>query len=68
MGKQIMKTIARIALCLAATSVLSLPFAGSASARNMSYSAGKGVKCYYVLVSSNGSQQAYQTVCRKSGV
>ena len=38
-----------------------------ASARNLSYSAGGGVKCYYVLVSYDPVMQAsvYATVCRK---
>ena len=39
-----------------------------AGARNLSYSAGKGVKCSYVLVSSVNGVNVWQTVCRKSGV
>lgn len=53
-----------IVLSLAAA----LVFSGPAAARNLSYSAGKGVKCYYVLVSSVNGANTYQTVCRKSGV
>jgi hypothetical protein len=45
-----------------------LIMAGQASARNLSYSAGKGVKCSYVLVSSVNGVNTWQTVCRKSGV
>ena len=62
------KLFTRIALSLVAASALSLAVAGPAAARNLSYSAGHGVKCYYVLVSSVNGAQAYQTVCRKSGV
>ena len=62
------KLLTRIAICLLGASALSLSVAGPAAARNLSYSAGHGVKCYYVLVSSVGSAQTYKTVCRKSGV
>ncbi len=62
------KLLSRIALALVAVSALSLSLAGPAAARNLSYSAGHGVKCYYVLVSSVNGAQTYQTVCRKSGV
>lgn len=58
------RRIARIALPIMAASVLSLG-AGEAAARNLSYSAGGGVKCYYVLVSSVNGVNTYQTVCRK---
>ena len=33
-----------------------------------SNSLGKGVKCSWVLVSSTGSNNVYQQICRKSGV
>jgi hypothetical protein len=62
------KLFTRIALSLVAAGALSLAVAGPASARNLSYSAGHGVKCYYVLVSSVNGANTYQTVCRKSGV
>jgi hypothetical protein len=58
------RTLGSIALSLVATLVFSAP----AAARNLSYSAGNGVKCYYVLVSSVNGTNTYQTVCRKSGV
>jgi hypothetical protein len=55
--------------CALAASILGSSFvAGDAVARNLSYSAGKGVKCYYVLVSSVNGTNVWQTVCRKSGV
>ena len=44
---------------------LSFAVAGQATARNLSYSAGKGVKCYYVLVSSVNGVNRWDTVCRK---
>ncbi len=62
------KTLSRILLCMLGSTLLTLPLAGPASARNLSYSAGHGVKCYYVLVSSVNGTQTYQTICRKSGV
>ncbi len=62
------RTIARIALVLFASSLGSTFVAGDAVARNLSYSAGKGVKCYYVLVSSVNNVNVWQTVYRKSGV
>ncbi len=64
----IRRTTARIALAFFAASLGSAFFAGEAAARNLSYSAGKGVKCYYVLVSSVNNVNVYQTVCRKTGV
>jgi hypothetical protein len=62
------RTLARLTLALFASSLGTAFFAGDASARNLSYSAGGGVKCYYVLVSSVNGTNTYQTVCRKSGV
>ena len=62
------KTFTRIALGVLGASALSLALSGPAAARNLSYSAGNGIKCYYVLVSSTGTSQTYQTVCRKGGV
>ena len=59
------KRFACLALCLLG---FSFALSGPAVARNLSYSAGKGVKCYYVLVSSVNGANTYQTVCRKSGV
>jgi hypothetical protein len=53
---------------LLAISFSAFLLAGQASARNLSYSAGKGVKCYYVLVSSVNNVNRWETVCRKSGV
>jgi hypothetical protein len=61
-------TLARLALALFTASLGSSFVATDAMARNLSYSAGKGVKCYYVLVSSQNGNNVYQTVCRKSGV
>ena len=62
-----MKTTFTTAVALTLT-LLAAFGAGNASARNLSYSVGKGVKCYYVLVSSVNGTNVYQTVCRKSGV
>ena len=45
-----------------------LSVAAPASARNLSYSVGGGVKCYYVLTSSADGVNVWQTVCYKSGV
>jgi hypothetical protein len=53
---------------LGIAAVLALGAMGDASARNLSYSVGGGVKCYYVLTSSVNNVNVYQTVCRKSGV
>lgn len=64
----IRRTVARITLALFAASLGSAFVVTEASARNLSYSAGKGIKCYYVLVSSVNNVNVYQTVCRKSGV
>lgn len=63
-----MKSIARATLALLIASLLTLSFTGAAQARNLSYSVGGGVKCYYVLVSSVNGTNTYQTICRKSGV
>lgn len=61
------RLIRRLAPSLALALALAVP-AGIASARNLSYSAGHGVKCYYVLVSSVDGTNVWQTVCYKSGV
>ncbi|MEY2683013.1 MAG: hypothetical protein RJA09_157 [Pseudomonadota bacterium] len=53
---------------IVALSALLMGAMGQASARNLSYSAGKGVKCSYILVSSVNGVNVWQTVCRKSGV
>lgn len=53
---------------LAAFVASGLLVANDAAARNLSYSAGGGVKCRYVLVSSVGSVNTWKTVCSKSGV
>lgn len=63
-----LKSIARAVLPVFTASLLSFTVVGEASARNLSYSAGKGIKCYYVLVSSVNNTNVYKTVCRKSGV
>jgi hypothetical protein len=60
-----LKSIARAILPVFAASLLSMTAVGEASARNLSYSAGGGVKCYYVLVSSVNGVNTWQTVCRK---
>lgn len=44
---------------------LTFAVTGQAAARNLFYSAGQGVKCYYVLVSSVNGVNRYNTVCRK---
>lgn len=62
------RSLARLTLVLFASSLGTVFSAGDAAARNLSYSAGKGIKCYYVLVSSVNNVNVYQTVCRKSGV
>jgi len=61
------RLIRRLAPTLALAFALAVP-TGIASARNLSYSAGHGVKCYYVLVSSVDGTNVWQTVCYKSGV
>lgn len=61
------RLIRRFAPTLALALALAVP-AGVASARNLSYSVGGGVKCYYVLVSSVDGTNVWQTVCYKSGV
>jgi hypothetical protein len=63
-----LKLASRVALVLAASVIGSTVVPGEAAARNLSYSAGKGVKCYYVLVSSVNGNNVWQTVCRKTGV
>ncbi len=55
-----MRTLLTVLLASCAVAV-----AAQASARNLSYSAGNGVKCYYVLVSSVNGVNRYNTVCRK---
>ena len=62
------KTLVRTLAPLLAAGLLSIGATGTAQARNLSYSVGGGVKCYYVLVSSTGGTNVWQTVCRKSGV
>jgi hypothetical protein len=63
-----MKTFARFLALLTGIAALSAVAVGDAAARNLSYSAGNGVKCYYVLTSSANGVNVWQTVCRKSGV
>lgn len=60
-----MKTAIRAAVSLLGASLVALSFVSESGARNLSYSAGGGVKCYYVLVSSVNNVNTYQTVCRK---
>lgn len=48
--------MARTRLALIAATTLTLGLIGDAAARNLSYSAGQGVKCDYVLVSSERHQ------------
>jgi hypothetical protein len=50
---------------LLGAAALSLTLVGEAPARNLSFSAGGGVKCYYVLVSSVNGVNTWKTVCRK---
>ncbi len=59
------RILAKITLCLFAASLGSTFLAGEAAARQLSYSVGGGVKCYYVLVSSVNGVNVWQTVCRK---
>lgn len=63
-----LKPLVRTLAPILAASLLGLGATGTAQARNLSYSVGGGVKCYYVLVSSTGGTNVWQTVCRKSGV
>lgn len=58
------KLISAAAMLAYTASLMAVP-SGSAMARNLSYSAGGGVKCYYVLVSSVNGTNTWQTVCRK---
>lgn len=53
---------------LAAAAAAGLLLVNDAAARNLSYSAGGGVKCRYILVSSVGGVNTWKTVCSKSGV
>lgn len=59
------KSVTRLLLALFSFSLLGTAFIGEAAARNLSYSAGNGVKCYYVLTSSVNGVNTYSTICRK---
>lgn len=63
MTKSLTARIAAFALSAAVASP-ALMFSAPAAAGN-STSLGKGVKCYWVLVSSVGANNTYKQVCRK---
>jgi len=62
-----MKSRIALTLCTAAFAATSLLAPLTAAAKN-SNSLGKGVKCTWVLVKTDGVTNVYQQVCRKSGV
>ncbi|HMX15244.1 MAG TPA: hypothetical protein PK375_02935 [Rhodocyclaceae bacterium] len=63
-----MNRLQRRLATLAALAAAGLMLAQDAAARNLSFSAGGGVKCRYVLVSSVAGVNTWQTVCSKTGV
>lgn len=62
-----MKSRIVLSLCAATFAATSLLAPLGAAAKN-SNSLGKGVKCSWVLVKTDGITNVYQQVCRKSGV
>jgi hypothetical protein len=62
-----MKSRIRLTVCAVAIATSSLLAPLNATAKN-STSLGKGVKCTWVLVKTEGGTNVYRQVCRKSGV